>query len=261
MKQLSTLAKCLKMPALLLAALVALPVLPAGQAYAEEAVCVFLSQRDNAWVIRKDATVKQSLNVGDSLYDGDRLVVMRGNTVQLAFDKEARNVVHIEGGTELQISGARPTNLDMSAGKIFAILNKKGPESLFKVTSPTAIAAVRGTQFQVDAMGPGTQIHTYEGSVKVSGRDAMGSEMNDFVIVSAGQKTSVASKEMAPAAATDMTAAEQAELMPVLARLAETQEMISRPESQAWFSNKDGSSAGGGSAKKPATDEKGKLIL
>ena len=250
-----------RVPVLILAALVASPVFFAGLASAQDAVCVFVSQKDNAWVIRKDNAIKQTLKVGDALYDGDRLVVMRGNAVQLAFDKQAQNVIHIEGESELLISGAKPTHIDMPNGKLFAVLNKKGPESLFKVSTPTAVAAVRGTQFQVNTMNQQAQILTYQGSVRVSGRDAKGEETQNFVIVNAGQKTAVAAQGAAPQPTQKMTNAEQMELASVLTRIDDTKKTIDTQGGGAWFERSKSIISGSSTGKKAAKDEKGRLIL
>ena len=254
--------KSFRMPAVLVVIFIAASLF-SQWSYAEDAICVFVFQKDSAWVVRKDATVKQSLKVGDSLYDGDKLIVLHGNTVQLSFDREAKNVMQIEGDTELQISGAKPTNIDMSSGKIFAVLNKKGPESLFRVSTPTAVAAVRGTQFQVNVAGQQSNILTYQGSVRVSSRDASGKELPSFVMVDAGQKTSVPSAGIPPKPAQVLTETEKHDIDGVLSKIEESKKVIADGANAKWF-EKEKKTAKSSSDTKTAEkhgSEKGRLIL
>lgn len=226
--------KALRIPALI----VSLAVLFSfeAKAFAEDAVCVFLSNKDNAWVIRRDADgVKSSLKIGDPIYKGDTLVVTRGNQVQLAFDKDAQNVMQIEGDTQLQISRINPTDIELKQGKIFALLDKKGPESHFKVFAPTAIAAVRGTQFQVLARGNETQVLTYRGSVEVNGRDASGEATEVSVLLGPNQKTMTAQIGQAPAPSQFLNDSEKAEIGNVLGKVDATKAWIRSQGNDSWF--------------------------
>ena len=242
----------------LLALTAFLPTMTMPVSAADEAVCVFISEKDNAWVVRKDSSVKSSLKVGDALYSGDQLIVTRGNNVQLAFDKDFQNTVQIEGDSALEISGSRPTNIELSKGRVFAILNKRGAESQFKVFTPTAIAAVRGTQYQVNIANQGTQVNTYQGEVRVSGRDKNGRETSDYVSVNAGQKTVVKAVGEAPQAVQSMTEAEKGELTPVLERIQATKSTFKSEDLNQWFPE---GAAAKIEPKKITGDDTGKYVI
>lgn len=227
----------------------AMGTLFAATSYAEDAVCVFMSDKNNAWVVRRDAPdVKISLKVGDALYKGDTLVVTQGNKVQLAFDQQAENVMHIEGPTELQIDRINPTDIQLKQGKVFALLDKKGPASHFKVFAPTAIAAVRGTQFQVMARGQETQILTYRGQVEVNGRKASGEPTDESVILGPGQKTKTVSVGTAPAPTDLLSQSEQNEIGNIIGTVSETKTWMKGQDVQKWFAPKEGSSSSSSSS-------------
>lgn len=207
----------------------------AEEAFAEQALCVFVSEKDNAWVVRKDSAVKSSLNVGDPIYKGDTLFVTQGNTVQLAFDKEAQNVIQVEGNTSVQFKESSPPRLDLNSGKLYALLDKKGLESKFKIYTPTAVAAVRGTHYSVSfaSQTQRTDVATFSGSVKVAGLDSAGVETSKYVIVDAGKKTSVIDLGQIPADPTAMSVDEMRTLDPVLAHVEEARDFMKKLDGKA----------------------------
>ena len=224
-----------KIPAVFLWVFILLPLAGslafAEEAFAAQAMCVFVSQEGNAWVVRKDSSVKSSLNIGDPIYQGDSLYVTPGNTVQLAFDKDGKNVVQMEGNTTVQFAGAKPPQLNLNSGKLYALLDKRGAESQFKVFTPTAVAAVRGTHYSVSFANQRTDVATFSGSVKVAGLDAAGKETSQFVILDAGKKSSVLDMGQAPSQPATMTVDEMRQI----------DEVISRADkAKLWVSGHDG---------------------
>lgn len=203
--------------------------LSTGPAFgADDPMCIFVSKKGTAWVVRRDSAVKVSLKVGDNLYQGDQVIVMRGNTVQLAFDKDLLNMVQVEGESILQLKSSNPFDIELYKGKVFAVIGKKGGVSDFKISTPAAIASVRGTQYQVIANEEGSKVLTYEGKVRVSGREN-GKETDDFVVVSAGEKTKIVSPGKAPEPVQPMTNTEKKEIVPVLSDI-----KITRDNYQAY---------------------------
>lgn len=157
-----------------------------------DALCEVLSVKNNAWRTQPGSAVRASLRAGDILRKGDHIEVMQGNTLDLVFDKERLNIVRVEGGTSIEISDLFPTALELNKGKVYALLDNKNSDRRFKVMTPTAIAAVRGTQFRVSLTEQGSQITTYQGLVQVSGRNPLTRyETKDFILLKANQKTSV----------------------------------------------------------------------
>ncbi|MEI8344539.1 MAG: FecR family protein [Candidatus Omnitrophota bacterium] len=183
--------------------------------FANDPICVFVSQKGSAWVIRKDSSVKASLKIGDVLFPGDEVLVLRGNSIQLAFDKDVQNVVQVDGESLVRLIGGKPFNIELFKGKVFAVINKKDVNTQFSITTPTAVAAVRGTQYQVTYQDEKTNVYTYQGSVRVSGRKD-GKELPDYVVVAAGQKTTVTEAGKKPEPPKAMNRNELIEIQPVL---------------------------------------------
>lgn len=140
------------------------------------------------------------LKFNEMLREGDTVKTGKGMRVAVAF----------VGGAELRINedstfvlesggGSKPTSVFTKFGNAWTKLLHG--RSDMRVRTPTAVAAVRGTEADVNyGDGPMT-VKVYEGFVDV---------MNDqgTTALKAGQQTSVAGAGAAPEAAKDMTAAD-----------------------------------------------------
>ena len=219
---------------LMLAIFLSVFVIPA---YSREndAACVFVSLDNSAWIIHKDTQVKSTLKVGDLLKEGDHVVVLRGNKVQLAFDKNCKNMVQIDGDSSFVLDSMSPARIQLEKGKIFSLMDGLAPGSKFSVETPTAVAAVRGTQFQVNTTGIQSNVMTYRGEVAVSGRDASGA-LNQIVLVGAGQKTSIAAAGQDPSDAASMDATEKEEIAGVVQNIEQTRQTVKSGDIEAWIS-------------------------
>ncbi|MCG3176186.1 MAG: hypothetical protein MOGMAGMI_01127 [Candidatus Omnitrophica bacterium] len=162
-----------------------------------EFACQIIGVDKNAWILRGDTGVKITpVKPGDVLYYGDTLTVVRGNSVDVSFDAQKGNVFHIEGQTDIKITKGLAKQLEMKEGRIFAFLDNPTADRNFKVVTPTAVAAVRGTRFSVQSSSAGpTHIATYEGSVQVRARDAEGKERKDYIVLRADNKTVIEATE------------------------------------------------------------------
>ena len=166
--------------------------LPARVFAQGQLICIYTSPAGSCWVVPKNSTSKSLLKVGDRVNEGDEIIVARDNAVELALDDQIENIIHIEGEAAVKLSGtssADTWNIDVSKGKIFALLDKKTIGEKFKITTPNAIAAVRGTQYQVWADSSDSKIYTYKGKVQVNGRKEDGRPTDESVVVKAGKKT------------------------------------------------------------------------
>lgn len=182
---------------------------------AAPATCVFISSSGTAWVMRRDSSVKATLKVGDIIYEGDQVTVLSGNSIEVAFDKEAKNIAHIIGEATFQIKGSNPTYIELTSGKLFALLKNRDPQSTFSVSTPTAIATVRGTEYQVKVEKGESQVLVYQGKVELEGKDKAGKPSGKSVMVKAGQKTKVQSLGKAPEAPKAMTEKEKSEIVTI----------------------------------------------
>ncbi len=210
----------------------------------ESASCVFVSLHDSAWISHQDSDVKGTLKVGDVLREGDKVTVTHGNKVQLAFDKECKNIVQVEGDSSFTLRSISPAKVSLQKGKIFSMLDNLPAGSRFLIETPTAVAAVRGTQYQVNTTGIESNILVYRGAVEVHGRTLDGELTEEQVILSAGDKSSVSEAGKAPGIATKMSDAENEEISPVLQNVEQTRQSIKPEQIQAWLDEKSIAAAG-----------------
>ncbi len=90
---------------------------------------------------------------GQELGGGDRVKVGKGSTVQLRMEKDTS--VQLEEETELGIrqfdmeQDRMKARLDLALGNLKAKVGRLGKGSEFEVQTPTAVAAVRGTWFEL----------------------------------------------------------------------------------------------------------------
>ncbi|TGK13885.1 transcriptional regulator [Leptospira fletcheri] len=98
------------------------------------------------------------------------------------------------------------TDLNMNKGKIFSkVSTKLGKTSQFNVTTPTVVASVRGTDFQVEDNGKSAHTLVSNGSVSVTDAD----DPTKQATADAGEKVSSDGKDLTEGNLTD---AEKAEL-------------------------------------------------
>jgi len=121
---------------------------------------------------------------GDFLFEGDRVKTA----------KKSRAVINFISGIEIEVNeetefviklsekqGDRREEMDMILGEI---LSKVRPGADYRVRTPQAVAAVRGTKFGMRALGNMTEVYVLDGMVDV---------FNDYgkILCKQGEKTSV----------------------------------------------------------------------
>jgi hypothetical protein len=149
---------------------------------------------------RRGASDAKPLKLNQYVNEGDTLVTKAGEFASIAFIggaevriSESSNFVVEAGG------GAKPTQLFTDIGKAWTRL-LTGHAGI-NIRTPTAVAAVRGTEADVES-GDHTTVKVYEGFVDVyndHGKQAL----------TAGQMTHVASAQAAPEPPKTMTDADK----------------------------------------------------
>jgi len=139
------------------------------------------------------AAVGAAINVGDTVRTGRR------SRAQLKFSDGS--VLNIGSLAKIQVgefsfdadTKVRKSSIRNLRGKVRAAVSKSTEkESFFRIETPGAVAAVRGTNFIVAAISPKvTAVLTISGSVAVSNRH--GPQQNNTVLVLANQVTYVVS--------------------------------------------------------------------
>ena len=112
---------------------------------------------------------------GMFLEEGDRVVVSSGSSAELSFD--GKSLIDLNENADFtltSLSRAR-AELSLAFGSLIAKIQKLGDDNL-EVRTPAAVAAVRGTEFGVEAGSGGADAHVGvfdEGRVEVTGQAGM----------------------------------------------------------------------------------------
>ncbi len=144
---------------------------------------------------------------GDPVYDGDVVEAARNSSAELVLG--SGHHVKVKAGTKLRVSplGSSYEVQTFYGSVLAAVVSSQDDARGFRVSTPTASGAVRGTLFTAEVAEDGsTTFRVLYGEVAAS--DAAGTAE---VVVGAQMKTTVAAGGT-PAAAAAMTSAEIAEL-------------------------------------------------
>lgn len=193
---------------ILLLLILASALFSSSNIYSDSTFAVVIGSTSTAIRTGRDMSIKSTVKAGDVITQGDRIDVPAGGMVQVAFDRDAQNVLRIEPGTSVTFEKLGPVSIDISKGKIYAFLDNKARVGEFKVLTSSSIARAYGTHFQVQSNDAVSQVLTYEGRVHVAGRDEHGKQTLDFVILSPNEKTRITSIHEAPNAAEDLNPTE-----------------------------------------------------
>ena len=160
------------------------------RAMAAEYYCEVMTLKGAAFVTSIDS-VRKAMKQGDLLKIGDLVEVEKDGQVDLAFDKEWSNITRIWESSRVKIKSIYPTGLGLDRGDVFAKLGKLPKGTTFEIQTPTAIAAVRGTEFLTSVSEKGlTSVVSYQHSVEVFNLDSNGG-LGAHVIVRELEKTTV----------------------------------------------------------------------
>jgi hypothetical protein len=134
---------------------------------------------------------------GQAINIGDKVKTAADSEAEIAFESGA--VGSLQNNAEVSIKSAvtdnekddYETTLGLLKGKVLVNVKKIGSERLsFRVETPNAVAAVRGTEFLVDAeSGDSTGVATFSGAVTVNKKGG-----TDSVIVNPNRELSINSK-------------------------------------------------------------------
>ena len=164
------------------------------RAQAGEVYCEVMSIQGTASVIQNGSAA--SMKRGDHLKAGDSIKVGDNSYVDIAYDKAWKNVTRVRENSRVRIGSIEPTHLDMKQGDIFSRIKALPKNSSFEIQTPTAIAAVRGTEFRtITEAGGKTEIHNLSelpaSQVEVFGLDAFGNKQLTPLILGVEKKTEV----------------------------------------------------------------------
>lgn len=131
---------------------------------------VYVSASDGEWV---EATTAHQLFDSDTLQTGDEgyaVVQFMDNSVA----KMKPNSILIITG-EVSSGGRTAARLAMELGEVF--LEVSGRNSDYEMSTPTAVAAVKGTKFNTNVDGSGSTFTGFSGLVGITGEDGQEHDM------------------------------------------------------------------------------------
>jgi len=113
----------------------------------------------SAFILKKGSPVEKKLKKGDVINPGDTIHTETNSKVSIAFDESYKNAVHIPQNSKALIESIEPTNIRIENGSVFSAVDGLPQGSTWKVTTPTAVAAVRGTLYLVNYQSAGGQFY------------------------------------------------------------------------------------------------------
>lgn len=137
-----------------------------------------LTVQGNAELLQADGNVKQTLPPGTLIHLGDRLKSGPDSSVAVKFaDKSiltlhSDSVIRFDHLTAHGVTGMVDSRLHLLEGRMDTrVIPAKGPGSRFEIKTPSAISAVRGTEYRasVATESQNSNIEVLKGKVLVSG--------------------------------------------------------------------------------------------
>ncbi|MDD5302447.1 MAG: FecR domain-containing protein [Elusimicrobia bacterium] len=120
-------------------------------------------------VLAVDGSPEVSGEAGMPLEEGDRVVVAEGGSAEVALDGGSLIALRENSDFKLEKTAKGESTFFLSAGSLLAKIHSLGTQRL-RVRTPTAIAAVRGTEFGVEVEGEDSHVGVFdEGKVEVTG--------------------------------------------------------------------------------------------
>ena len=133
---------------------------------------------------------ERQLDVGDRAHSGDALRTGSRSSAELAVPARGA-LFHVESKTTFRLAHDRPgVLLELERGRLRAVFEPvaEGDDRERLVTTPSAVLAVRGTEYGVDVEKDGdTSVVVFEGTVEV--RDSTG--VGEAVSIRAGEATRI----------------------------------------------------------------------
>lgn len=101
-------------------------------------------------ITKKGSPTEKKLKVDDEIEAGDSVYTKKGASISISFDDEKLNTVKIPADSEAIFTSIEPTTIELKDGSIFNAFDGLAEGSTWKIVTPVAVAAVRGTQFEVE---------------------------------------------------------------------------------------------------------------
>jgi len=130
----------------------------------------------------------KSARKGMELNVGDRLKTSFDSQAKVMFYSGHSAVLSQNSDMVISQAGSTKTDLNLFQGKLRSKVKKLGFKQSYKVKTPQAVCAVRGTDFTVGVQGNETSVMVYEGRV-----EATENNTGAAVLIGAGQYSNITS--------------------------------------------------------------------
>jgi hypothetical protein len=157
-------------------------------AYADTGKATIMDFEGTALVKKAGAKEFIDADVDMELTTGDQLVTKEKSRVDLVFDDD-NSILRVEENTDMTVIKLEKTKttrnslISVILGKVITKINKvEGVENNFQVRTPSAIAAVKGTEFAVEAINKQSYVGVFDGTVSVAGFDLNNEKLHDVPV-------------------------------------------------------------------------------
>lgn len=119
-------------------------------------------------LVRAGSAAWESAKLYSTIYSGDQLKTAQESRCEIKL-AENRGLIRIGENTNFifqQDQLANKFNSELSKGRIWANIRSVGQRSQFQLKTPTAVCAIRGTIYRIDADST-TRVLVYQGAVDV----------------------------------------------------------------------------------------------
>ncbi len=166
---------------------------------AQSSVSIKVLSSEGQVEIRRDSTGKVmtqaiAFKPNDDLFAGDTIITGKNGKLVLALSDGSQAVVAPKTTLVIQDLTQSPRTLfQMLKGKTRIHIEKLGGQpNPYRVNTPTAVIAVRGTIFDVEVSDDETQVYLHEGAVDVFNAG----QLNQPVFLNAGQMTRIRAQQL-----------------------------------------------------------------
>lgn len=103
-----------------------------------------------ALITKSGTPEEKELKIGDEIEAGDRIFTEEGASISVSFDEDRLNTVTIPSGSEAVFTSLDPVSIRLKNGSVFSSVDGLAEGSTWEIATPVAVAAVRGTEFEVE---------------------------------------------------------------------------------------------------------------
>ena len=142
-----------------------------GFAFAQNPVAVVIKSKGDVTITKADGKKTGKIKTGAKLYDGDKIVTGVKGIVAITF-LDDKSLVRIRPNSSCTINAKKEENsiaknVFVEVGTIFNKITKQ--KSKFKVSTPTSVASVKGTEYwTVQEFKGGTLFFCEDGIIEIS---------------------------------------------------------------------------------------------